>query len=344
LPIPTDPPASTLVRQPDRWRSRLPRRSRSSARASNPGPSGGHLEDLAMACRTCPQSGWPPTSARVRPPDTRLDTVSADQSPLRTPGSRWPGGGHGGPLDRPVGRTSPVRGDRPADGSGPGPDSGGQAADTSSAQRPTMPLASRPRPTTRPARPGPLSRQDGNAHARLRPIPAATSIGTARRDHLRPCSMPERPQAWSPSDVRAVVSGVHDGHPDRTGFGHRPPRRIRPDTVHSTRHAMANQKRRGQGTDERHRRRSDILDRHHHKAAHRDTPSPLLWGRRLRLGNQGWLGDGKTASTTVTTAATRQLLGVAPPSRPRLGALLSSDDYGSSVERTAKLHPLWRCG
>jgi hypothetical protein len=213
-----------------------------------------------MACRTCPQSGWPPTSARVRPPDTRLDTVSADQSPLRTPGIRWPGDGHGGPLDRPVGRTSPVRGDRPADGSGPGPDSGGQAADTSSAQRPTMPLASRPRPTTRPARPGPLSRQDGNAHARLRPIPAATSIGTARRDHLRPCSMPERPQAWSPSDVRAVVSGVHDGRHDRTAFRTPHVRSIRPDTVHSTRHAMANRKRRGQGTDERHGRRSDILD------------------------------------------------------------------------------------
>ena len=29
--------------------------------------------------------------------------------------------------------------------------------------------------------------------------------------------------------------------------------------------------------------------------------------------------------------------------KPRLGALLSSDDYGSSVERTAKLHPLWQC-
>jgi hypothetical protein len=28
--------------------------------------------------------------------------------------------------------------------------------------------------------------------------------------------------------------------------------------------------------------------------------------------------------------------------KPRLGALLSSDDFGSSVERTAKLHPLWR--
>ena len=69
---------------------------------------------------------------------------------------------------------------------------------------------------------------------------------------------------------------------------------------------------------------------------------PLLWGRCLRLGNQGRLRDGNTASATVTTAVTRQLLGVAPRSKPRLGALLSSDDYGSSVERTAKLHPLCR--
>jgi hypothetical protein len=91
---------------------------------------------------------------------------------------------------------------------------------------------------------------------------------------------------------------------------------------------MANQKRRGQGTDERHGRHSDILDRHDHKAARRDTPSPLLWGRCLQFGNQGWLGDGKTASATVTTAATRQLLGVALPSKPRLGALLSSDQMG----------------
>jgi hypothetical protein len=65
-----------------------------------------------------------------------------------------------------------------------------------------------------------------------------------------------------------------------------------------------------------------------------------MWGRRLRLDNQGWLGDGKTASVTVTTAATRQLVGVALPFKPRVGALLSSDDYGLSVERTAKLHPL----
>jgi hypothetical protein len=45
-------------------------------------------------------------SARVWPPDTRLDTVSADQFLLRTPDSGWPGDIHGGPLKRPVGRTS----------------------------------------------------------------------------------------------------------------------------------------------------------------------------------------------------------------------------------------------
>ena len=33
---------------------------------------------------------------------------------------------------------------------------------------------------------------------------------------------------------------------------------------------------------------------------------------------------------------------VAPSAESRHGALLSSDDYGSSVERTGKLHPLWQ--
>jgi hypothetical protein len=181
LPIPTDPPASTLLRRPDRWRSRLPCRSRSSARASNPGPPGGHLEDLAVACRTCPQSGWAPASGRVRPPDTRLRIVSADQSLLRTPGSGWPGDGHGGLLERPVGRTSLVQCDRLADGSGPGPDGGGQAADTSSAQRPTMRLASRPRPTTRPARPGP-DRTGRQCACSLRPTQPRPASGPVRRD------------------------------------------------------------------------------------------------------------------------------------------------------------------
>jgi hypothetical protein len=38
-------------------------------------------------------------------------------------------------------------------------------------------------------------------------------------------------------------------------------------------------------------------------------------------------------------ASRRQLLGRSAGVERRLGALLSSDDYGSSVERTAKFHP-----
>jgi hypothetical protein len=319
------------------------------ASASEP-PVGPRIQPRDRPLDTLTTSPWRAGHAHSqagRPPPPRCSrripvwTPSPPISLCGHPAAAGPGDGHGGPLDRPVGRTSPVRGDRPATGSGPGPDSGGQAADTSSAQRPTMPLPAghgQPRGLHVLA----LTGQDGSAHARLRPTSAAPSIGTARRDHLRPCSMPQRPQAWSPSDVCAVVSGVHDGRHDRTAFRTPHVRSIRPDTVQSTRHAVANRKRRGQGTDERYGRRSDSLDRHGHKAAHRHTPSPLPWGRRLQLGNQGWPGDGKIANATVTTAATRQLLGFAPPSKLRLGALLSSEDFGSSVERAARLHPLWR--
>jgi hypothetical protein len=154
-----------------------------------------------MVCRTCPQSGWPPASARVPSSDTRLDTVSDDQFLLRTPGSGWPGDGHGRPLDRPVGRTSPVQWDHLADGSGPGPDSDGQAADTSSAQRPTIRLASRPRPTTRPTRPGPDRTGQQCAYS-----PSANPSHGQHRDppghhHLHLCSMPGRPQAWCRATV-----------------------------------------------------------------------------------------------------------------------------------------------
>jgi hypothetical protein len=44
----------------------------------------------------------------------------------------------------------------------------------------------------------------------------------------------------------------------------------------------------------------------------------------------------------VTTAAAKQPLGVALPSKRRLGALLSSDDFGSRVEREGGGHPLCR--
>ena len=154
-----------------------------------------------MACRTWPQSGWlpaPPGCGRRTPAWT---PGSADQVLLRTPGSGWPGDGHGGPLERPVGRTSPVQGDRPADGYGPSPDGGGQAADTSSAQRPTMRLASRPRPTTRRPRPGPdRTGQDGNAHAPFGQPQQLPASGPVRRDHLHP--MLDAGTSASPVPVR----------------------------------------------------------------------------------------------------------------------------------------------
>jgi hypothetical protein len=41
---------------------------------------------------------------------------------------------------------------------------------------------------------------------------------------------------------------------------------------------------------------------------------------------QGWLGDGKIANATVPHGSDQaKLLDVAPPSKARLGALLSSD-------------------
>jgi hypothetical protein len=165
-----------------------------------------------------------------------LDTVSADQFLLRTPGSGWPGAGHGGPLDRP---DTPVQGDRFKVTAQP---MGLDPVRTATAKRRTPPApsvrpAARPsgcrRQTTRPARPGSdrTARQCACSFGQPQALPAA---GPTRHDHLHPCSMPERPQAWSPSDIRAVVSGVHDGRHDRTPSGHRLPGRIWPDTVHST--------------------------------------------------------------------------------------------------------------
>ena len=128
--------------------------------------------------------------------------------------------------------------------------------------------------------------------------------------------------------------------------GHRLPRRIRPDTVPSTRHAMANQKRCGQestnyGTEGT--RTSWIATTT--KSARRDTPSPLLWGRRLRLANQGWLRrwqhcqrDRNHGSDQAATWCRSTVQGA-----PRRIALLGTN-FGSSVERTAKVHPLWQTG
>jgi hypothetical protein len=199
-----------------------------------------------MACRTCPQSGWPPTSARLLSPDTPWTRLRRSVPPADTRAVA------GRPTDmadlltvRSAGHPQFEVTAQPM-GPGPGPDGDGQAADTSSAQRPTMRLAAghgQPRGLHVLA----LTGQDGNAHARLRPTQPLPASGPARQDHLHPCSMPNvRKPGPRPMSTRSRPASTMDatiGQPS----GHRMPRRIRPDTIPSTRHAMANQKRCGQG-------------------------------------------------------------------------------------------------
>jgi hypothetical protein len=61
------------------------------------------------------------------------------------------------------------------------------------------------------------------------------------------------------------------------------------------------------------------------------------------ISNQDSSADKDTAKGPgLATAATRLLQGGTPPSNRRRGALLSSDDVGSSVERDGGRHPLWQ--
>jgi hypothetical protein len=74
--------------------------------------------------------------------------------------------------------------------------------------------------------------------------------------------------------------------------------------------------------------------------AGRSTGQPPLGHQPTRTAQQQGL-PGRTRPPPQPSAAD-----AGPPSSWRLGALLSSEDFGSSVERAAKLHPLWqvRCG
>src|SRR5829696_8234766 len=72
--------------------------------------------------------------------------------------------------------------------------------------------------------------------------------------------------------------------------GHRLPRRIRPDTVPSTRHASRTGSDADRGTDERHRRQSDNLDRHDHEGGppgHVEPPAvgPALAAWQTKAGS-----------------------------------------------------------
>jgi hypothetical protein len=188
-----------------------------------------------MAYRTWPQSGWPPAPpgcGRRTPAWTTRLRRSVPPADTR----RWLAGWRTWRTSRASGRPDiPVQCDRPADGYGPGPDGGGQAADTSSAQRPTMPLASRPRPTTRPARPGP-DRTGRQCACSLRPTQPRPASGPVRRDtctHARcrnvrkpgprpmsarscPASTMDTPIGQASDTARPVVSGRTPSTPPGT--------------------------------------------------------------------------------------------------------------------------------
>jgi hypothetical protein len=114
-PVTHPPPHSS--RRPDRWREQASAPERLVGPRTQPWTAWWASREprpcLAGHARSPSERPLPPGCGRRTP---GLDTVSADQFLMRTPGSGWPGDGHGGPLDRPVGRRSPVQGDRPADG------------------------------------------------------------------------------------------------------------------------------------------------------------------------------------------------------------------------------------
>jgi hypothetical protein len=77
------------------------------------------------------------------------------------------------------------------------------------------------------------------------------------------------------------------------------------------------------------------------RATARWDAQPCSCGRRLRaLDSPCRLGG--EAAFQREIASRRQLLGRSGGVERRLGALLSSDDYGSSVERIGRRHPLWQ--
>jgi hypothetical protein len=66
----------------------------------------------------------------------------------------------------------------------------------------------------------------------------------------------------------------------------------------------------------------------------------FLWTAPAALDSPCRLGG--EAAFQREMASCRQLLGRSAGVERRLGALLSSEDFGSSVERTVTLHPLWQ--
>jgi hypothetical protein len=166
---------------------------------------------------------------------------------------------------------------------------------------------------------------------------------SGRTQRTRQCSDTGRPHRTPTPDPGQRTPGRSDGTGHRTpvaGTGKRGHWTLAPDTGHRT-------------LDTGHWTLAEDADRvttarpasgppgPPRRATARWDAQPCSCGRRLRaLDSPCRLGG--EAAFQREIASRRQLLGRSGGVERRLGALLSSDDFGSSVKRAAKLHPLWQ--
>ena len=176
----------------------------------------------------------------------------------------------------------------------------------------------------------------------------------AAGDHADP-GHPNRTAACPTAALRDLTSAGHSarGNAQTPDAGQRTPGRSDARTGHWT--AVPWTGRRGHWSlapDTGHRTLAEDVDRLTRRGRHPDLlghhaerrtlghPTVFLWTAPAALNSPCRLGG--EAAFQREIASRRQLLGRSAGVERRLGALLSSDDFGSSVERTAKLHPLWQ--
>jgi hypothetical protein len=155
----------------------------------------------------------------------------------------------------------------------------------------------------------------------------------------QPCGCPPHHRAPRPSPVGHSGRGNARLRTPASDTGHPRVDIARVDTGRSYRTLDAGRadacRGRGQGDQTRPAPGHPGLPR---RAAARWDAEPCSCGRRLRCSATMTARSEPPASAT-TYRTTRQLLGRSPPAKPRLGALLSSDDFGSRGERDGGLHP-----
>jgi hypothetical protein len=136
---------------------------------------------------------------------------------------------------------------------------------------------------------------------------------------------------------------------DHTGHRHLDAQTPAPDTGRLDRHVWTLDARTGHWTPNAGRGRGKgdqgtagirTSRAHHAERPRAGTPKVFLWTAPAALGSPCRLGVRPPASARLPLRTTRRLLGRSA-AKPRLGALLSSDDYGSSVGRRSGGHPVY---